>query len=366
MSHAISDAAPGRAQDAPGQESQETEERLRLARSVANEGFWDWRLSTETVYFDPRYYLMAGYAVDEFPHRLAEFQQRVHPDDQAEVMATVQDFLRGQVGRCEAEFRFRKQAGDYLWIHSKWLIVEWDEQGKPARLVGTHADITERKQTEELLRRQHEMLARTERIAHLGSWEWEIKTDQVRWSEELFRIFQRDPARGAPSYTEHPQLYVAEDMARLREVVDACVSGGTPYEVELRAIRADGTLRHCIARGQAAYDSAGRIVRLVGSFQDITERKQAETALWEAEQRHRIDRGSLKICSTSPKIPFSCSSPPRGERSGGITPFARSRGIPTRRLPPSRPPMPTTARRNSRARVAPSKAFSQRAGPPSN
>lgn len=228
MSHTISDAAPGRARDAPGQESQETEERLRLARSVANEGFWDWNLNTQTVYFDPRYYLMAGYAVDEFPHRLEEFQLRVHPDDLAGVMTIVENFLKGQAGRCEAEFRFRKKPGDYLWIHSKWLIVEWDEQGKPARLVGTHADITERKQTEELLRRQHEMLVRAERIAHVGSWEWEIETDQVRWSEELFRIFQRDPARGAPSYAEHPQLYVAEDMARLREVVDACVSRGTP------------------------------------------------------------------------------------------------------------------------------------------
>ena len=145
----------------------ETEERLRLARSVANDGFWDWDLSTQTVYFDPRYYFIAGYAVDEFPHRLEEFQQRVHPDDQAEVMATLQRSLKDQTSRCEAEFRFRKKAGDYLWILSQWLIVERDAQGKPARLVGTHTDITKRKQTEEMLRRQHEMLARTEQIAHL-------------------------------------------------------------------------------------------------------------------------------------------------------------------------------------------------------
>ena len=175
MNKTISDAAPGRTQAAPAQEPQEIEERLLLARKVANEGFWDWNLSTDIVYFDPRYYLMAGYVVDEFPHRREEFQQRVHPDDLAEVMAIVKNFLEGQARRCEAEFRFRKKTGDYLWIHSKWLIAEWDEQGKPSRLVGTHTDITQRKWAEEALRTSEERLNETARVAQVGGWEIDLE-----------------------------------------------------------------------------------------------------------------------------------------------------------------------------------------------
>jgi PAS domain S-box-containing protein len=118
------------------------------------------------------------------------------------------------------------------------------------------------------------MLSRTERIASIGSWEWDIADDRVRWSEELFRIFQRDPAEGAPSFAEHSDLYADEDMQRLRQAVERCATNGTPYALELRGRRKDGAIRHCVARGQAETDSEGKIRGIVGSLQDITESKQ--------------------------------------------------------------------------------------------
>lgn len=129
------------------------------------------------------------------------------------------------------------------------------------------------------LRESQAMLARTERFAHIGSWEWEIAEDRVRWSEELFRMFRCDPAKGAPRFANQPDLYVAEDMQRLQQAVRRCVADGTPYELDLRIIRTDGQLRNCVVRGQAETDSEGRIHRLVGSLQDITERKQIEHIL---------------------------------------------------------------------------------------
>jgi two-component system, cell cycle sensor histidine kinase and response regulator CckA len=136
--------------------------------------------------------------------------------------------------------------------------------------------LTEKAGIESALRRSHAMLMRTEAIAHVGSWEWEIGTDRVTWSDELFRIFGRDPALGAPSFSEHPRFYVHEDMERLKEAVAACVSHGRPYEIELRAVRVDGEIRHCIARGMAQKDENGQIARLVGSLQDLTERRRQE------------------------------------------------------------------------------------------
>jgi PAS domain S-box-containing protein len=148
-------------------------------------------------------------------------------------------------------------------------------------------DITERKRAEVTLQRQRTMLARTERITHVGSWEWEVATDSVTWSEELFRIFQRDPAKGAPSYAEHQQLYTPEDMQRLHAAVDEALHHGTAYELELRAICRDGAIRVCLAHGEAERDQSGRITHLTGSLQDITERKSAEEALRESERRYR-------------------------------------------------------------------------------
>jgi signal transduction histidine kinase len=160
-----------------------------------------------------------------------------------------------------------------------------DEIGE---LIGGFNRLLETLRTrEQALQLNQLMLARTERIAHVGSWEWHVATDTVKWSDELFRIFQRDPADGAPSLAEHGTLYVAEDMRRLQDAVDAAVKQGVPYELELRAIRKDGSTRVCLARGQAERDAGGTVVLLFGSLQDITERKQAEAEL--EQHRHHLE-----------------------------------------------------------------------------
>ena len=137
----------------------------------------------------------------------------------------------------------------------------------------------ERKKSEESLRRSREMLARTEGIAHIGSWEWEIATDTVTWSDELFHIFGIDPGGKAPSWAEHDQLYHPEDMKRLRKAVESAVSDGAPFELELRVLRQDGTGRTCLAQGFAGRTDDGKVTRLFGTLRDVTEIKALEKSL---------------------------------------------------------------------------------------
>jgi PAS domain S-box-containing protein len=172
---------------------------------------------------------------------------------------------------------------------NKWCELRgfphYDAEGRIDYLTGTLQDISERKQTEAALQHRQAMLARTEGIAHVGSWEWNVATDTTKWSDEMFRIFQRDPAEGAPSFAEHPALYSPEDMQRLKDAVNAALNQGTPYELELCAIRRDGATRVCLARGQVEVDADKRVTRLFGSLQDITERKAIEQALQQEQQR---------------------------------------------------------------------------------
>jgi len=150
-----------------------------------------------------------------------------------------------------------------------------DPDGTIVGLINIAYDTTEQRLAEEALQLKEKMLARTEAIAHIGSWEWDIAADSMTWSAELFRIFNLDPAGGAPSFAEHPRLYPAEDMRRLGRSVQRTIETGEPYDVSLRSVRSDGEIRHCRVQGFPERDTAGKVVRLYGFLQDETDRHLA-------------------------------------------------------------------------------------------
>jgi len=197
-----------------------------------------------------------------------------------------------------------KNLKELTYVHSMAELV-YDGDGKPEKVVGVIQDITEPKQAEEILHKSHEMLKCTEAMANIGSWEWDVLHDLARWSEELFRIFGRDPAEGAPSFAEQSEFYVNGDMQRLRDAVEICVKRGTPYEIELRAIRTDGEIRHCVSRGQPQYDENGKVFRIAGSFQDITDRKHSEHQIKSLERQNQALLDHSPVCHIIVDLDFN-------------------------------------------------------------
>ncbi len=157
--------------------------------------------------------------------------------------------------------------------------------------MSTGTDLTERKHTEIALQKSENLLSQAEEIADMGSWEWDIENDIVYWSDGLFKIFKISPQEGAPKWAQQSGFYEKESYKKLSRAVEICVQNGTPYEVEVQAIRSDGEIRTCISRGKAEKNHEGKIVRLLGSFNDITERVKMEQALTKSESllRNIID-----------------------------------------------------------------------------
>jgi two-component system cell cycle sensor histidine kinase/response regulator CckA len=162
-------------------------------------------------------------------------------------------------------------------------------QGGRTLLAGYTIDVTERKQAEEALRDSErsqsqlsERLNEAQHLALIGSWEWDLQTDDVWWSEETYRLFGVTPQDFVPSFDENGKFIHPDDFALYSASFQHSLQTGEPLDVELRLITRDGSLKHCQAKGRVVYGDAGQPSRFVGTIMDITDRKRAE------EEKNRL------------------------------------------------------------------------------
>jgi len=146
-------------------------------------------------------------------------------------------------------------------------------------IVAVYDDVTERMKLELQLKQNMDDLLASQRIAHLGTWRLDLATNQVVWSEELYKMYGFDPAAPPPPYTEHMKLFTAESWKKLSHSLEQTRITGIPYELVLETVTKDGSNGWMWVRGETIKDSGGNAAGLWGAAQDITTRIQSELAL---------------------------------------------------------------------------------------
>lgn len=148
-------------------------------------------------------------------------------------------------------------------------------------------EISERAQVERVLRRSEQHYALAQRAAHVGSWDWDIATGELYWSEQIEPMFGFSPGEFGATYEAFLECVHPEDRRRVMDAVNACVEKAKDYAIEHRIVWPDGTVRVVSETGDVIRDENGRAIRMAGIVQDITERRRAEEALRESEDKSR-------------------------------------------------------------------------------
>nr|WP_320191327.1 PAS domain S-box protein [uncultured Desulfobacter sp.] len=258
----------------------ESEERLDLALEGANEGIWDLNLVEDVFYLDSRYYTIAGYEPNAFEGTFTEIYKRVHPDNLKQVQFSFSRSIAGELESFEAPFRFLRKDGNYMWIMSKGKIVDRDAQGKPTRIIGTNADISEFKKVEKALQESKARLDEANSLAGLGYWEWHVNTGEVNWSDRVYEIFGLAPAEFTPTIESVMSLSPwPECSKRNEEIMQQLIEKNDTGEFDQKFLRPDDTTGYYYSTFKGKYDTDGKLTIIQGTVIDITERKQRESEM---------------------------------------------------------------------------------------
>lgn len=262
----------------------ESEERLRLSLQAANQGLYDFNLQSGAAIVNREYAEMLGYDADTFVETNSARIERLHPDDQDVVAKAYTDYINGLIPEYRVEFRQKTQDGSWKWILSLGKVVEYDAQGKPLRMLGTHTDITERKQAEEKLIYSEARFRRLFEAAKDGILILDAETGLIM-DVNPFLIELLGSTRDEICGKELWELGFFKDIKESKaNFLELQQKEYIRYE-DLPLETAHGR-RHNVEFISNVYQVNHRKV-IQCNIRDITERKQAEQALHESENKYR-------------------------------------------------------------------------------
>ncbi len=209
----------------------------------------------------------------------------IHPDDRQQLSDAWHKSIETATP-CHVEFRQLNACGQYRNIVGTAVPI-FDENNSVIEWIGMNQDVTERKRAEEALVKSEERYKLAERVTNIGSWDWNIHTGALAWSETIEPLFGFEKGKFGATYEAFLKCVHPDDRQRIVNAVNACVEKGGNYQIEHRIVWPDSSVHWVLETGDVIRDENGKAVRMLGIVQDITLRKKSEEALRASFARYR-------------------------------------------------------------------------------
>jgi PAS domain S-box-containing protein len=280
-----------------------SESYLAEAQKLSRIGSFGWNTSTGELFWTQETFRIFGLDPAIAPSLDVVFE-RIHPEDRPAVKDTL-DRVSCLGGDLDFEHRLLLPDGSVKHLHVLGRAVR-GESGV-VEYIGATMDITSGKQAEEQLRRSKAYLVEAEKLSRAGSWAWDVNRQETRyWSDEMYRVFNRDPAQGVLSAVEIGRLHDPEEQARLMKAAETTARDKTILDHNSRFTFPDGSHKHIHFVGHRWENASGQVVELFGIAMDVTEQYEANVALENAFAEIRKSEARLRlIIDTIPALAWS-------------------------------------------------------------
>ncbi len=243
------------------------------------------------------------------PQEVAEkdwWYRNVHPDDLQSALEKNQLLLTD--GHLQHEYRFRQKNGGYVWIHDQ-MSLQCNALDHTSEIIGAWTDITALRTVQQILMDNEERLRRSQEYANIGTWDWNIGTGELIWSERIGPLFGYEAGKLETTYENFLNAIHPDDRQLVINAVTDCIENGIEYNIEHRCVWPDGSIHWLLERGDVVRDSEGTPTHMLGVVQDVTVRKHAEldllTAKEEAVQANQAKSQFLSSMSHELRTPLN-------------------------------------------------------------
>jgi PAS domain S-box-containing protein len=260
----------------------QAEDRIRLVIDTIPTMVWSLRPDGTLDFVNQRWMDYTGLSHEQ---AIAGPNSIVHPEDVSRVLQRWLEDMAGGIPS-EDEIRLRRADGEYRWFLVRTVPLR-DAQGNIVKWYGTSTDIEDRKRAEEKYRQSEGQLVEAQRMAHVGSWDWDPRSSTGIWSDECYRIFGYEPGE-RDFYNKAMSVIHPEDRDRVSNTLERLIDTKEPCEIHYRIVRPDGEERVLHSLAHVVTDENGVLRSVFATTQDVTELKHAEEKLKATSEQLRV------------------------------------------------------------------------------